>query len=312
MKRAIDPVTIAGLLLMLIISGCQAAASGRPYATPIPLEDLKGRAARVSVQTDLPRYNIDHVGLIVSNATQADITIPASQTDRVSERTFRFYKKTPLGWKRLQPDPGTLVVPLAQEPGLLVPAHSKIDVDITDFLGPYSEEFGAPLTGTFIAQVRYIRSDQFEFVQYSNEFPIDDTEPVTHTELNVNLVRAPSFGFTLQNNSNKPVWFSALCNNAAVAYGADDGYSTLQCLTEEGSWEPLYGECTRGIPPARVDPGKTLTVDGAPWFEKKLNDRPPGIYRWDVVLYLKFDPEHNDAILRDVRHIFSETFQYGQ
>lgn len=324
MRHSAYQVTLAGLFLVLVAVGCQVntknrdyatpvtATKNRDYATPVTTDESHSRSTYVTIQTDKAWYQYEYepVRLVISNLTSADITIPVQESDHRGERTFRFYKKTPLGWKRLQPIPDQFVPPIAEEPGLVVPARTKVELDISQFLGAHSEKFGAPFTGTFIAQIRYIRSDQYELVQYSNEFAINDTIPVSRAEVIVSLTQPESLVFGLQNNSNRPIWLSDLCNNVPIAYGGDEGYTTLQRLTDEGTWEPLYGECTGGIPPALISPGQTMIIDGAKWFQKKLEHHPAGVYRWDVVLYLELD--QGPPILRDVRHIYSEAFEYAK
>ncbi len=166
-----------------------------------------------------------------------------------------------------------------------------------------------------MVQIRYehdpVTTTTHELVQYSNEFIITRTAPISSTEIVVKVNQPQLNNFELENNSSVSLWLPSACSGVDV-YDNDDGYSSLQRLTSEGTWEiyrPLKSNCTGNVEAIFLEPGHSILVDTIRWLSIDRDVIAPGIYRWDVVFYL----EHvhpPSGLLRDIRHIFSETFEY--
>ncbi len=325
MRYLTRPLILIGFFLALASQGCLSEINDARNATPTPKEALSRPLGTVKMETDKSQYAItDSVELVVSNTSTAKIIIPFPQNSEVGEQTFRFYKKTLMGWRRLYPIPGLLVAPVVNAPGLVIPSGSKSEISISPYLDTYDidRNYASPLIGTFMVQTRYSRNDlggTDELVQYSNAFQIGEAESIDVTGVTVNVTQTRSLVFSLQNNSNMPIWVPNRCSQAELQYGhsafSDDGLLSLQRLTDETTWQIIRTtktDCVNAIePPQVVLPGQAITIHGTQWFQAKLADLPAGIYRWDVVFYLEYDQVYKDYILRDVRHIFSETFEYS-
>ena len=319
------------MIIPLAISGCLVRTGDTKDMAILPTSTI-GRnqftatLGFISAQTNQSQYDgVDGVKLIVLNATSSDIRIPAPPNAQVGERTFRFYKKTLMGWKRLFPIPGYLAEPIAPAPEMMVQAGQKVELSMAHIMGSYTEWKAESvwLAGDFIVQIRYDPPSAFtgdEFVQYSNEFAISTTVSITKTNVEVHLVRSQPLAFELQNNSNVPLWFPVACSSAPpIAEGSvfrDDGYVSLQRLTEDKTWQIIRlakTDCKEKTTPIRIDPGQTATIDGSSWFQERVLDAGVGSYRWDVVFYLEeFDAGAGTRALNDARHVFSDIFKLDQ
>lgn len=307
-----------GISLLLTASSCLAKISDMEDATSLPTPMTGGS---IDIRTNQFQYSsLEGLMLIVFNGTLTDIRIPTPRDAEVGEQTFRFYQKTMVGWERLCPIPGYLAVPIAEDSRLSIPAGHEIEFSISHTMGSYCayRSKSPRLTGEFVVQIKYEqdhRATDNELVQYSNEFLIGETETV---EVNAVVVSAQSqsLTFNLQNDSDAPLWFPSPCSSIPghyvhTAFG-DDGYLSLQRATSEGTWQIIHideTDCDDKTEPIRVDPGEAVTIAAAQWFQSELDNIIPGIYRWDVVFYLE---NYESSTLRDVRHVFSEPFEYEQ
>jgi hypothetical protein len=310
---------------LLTASSCLTGVNGTPptvflspTASGTESDDASGY---IEVQTSQPRYGLDEgLELIVTNDTPTDIRISVPPLAVVGEEAFRFYERTATGWRRLYPIPGYHAEPLGEGSSLVVPAGGERELDITHTLGAYMAyaSESPTLTGEFLIQVRYGYADSpvtGELVQYSNEFRIGEEEPALGMDVNVQLVQRRSIAFTLTNNSDAPLWIP-ICSSIPVHYGgrafSDDGYSSLQRLTDNGTWQIIRDICldpSQRAEPIQVCPGQEVSVDPARWFYYECDNLPPGTYRWDVVFYLEDYGANSDRMLRDVRHVFSDVFE---
>jgi hypothetical protein len=257
----------------------------------------------VSVHTDQTHYTTTSPKLTITNSTAEEISVPTPDygMGHGGEATFHFYRKTPMGWKRLQPLPGIIVPPVADSPQLIVPAQGEASIDIGQVFGAYGNEFGIKetSTGTFMAQVRYSKHDAENLLVYSNEFSVGETASISPTEISLELAPEQPFVFRLRNTSSQDVWYSDTC----TAYSS----TTLQKLTSDGTWQVVTAIC-QFTPLAQLRSGQTLSVDGTKPFRSKLDRLASGSYRWDVVIYLRLD----SSIPRAEHHIFSEVFEPGK
>jgi hypothetical protein len=277
------------------------------------------------METDKSQYHhgtLGSVGLIISNTSSAGIFIPFPADDVAGDQTFRFYKKTSMGWRSLDHEPDHFVAPAVKAPGLVIPSGSEAKIGISNYLGSLDNDMsGAGLvTGTLIVQTRYSRNQlgsTDEFVQYSSEFQIGETESIDVTGVTVDVTQARSRVFSLHNNSDMSIWIPDRCSLPGYRRDAfTDAVPSLQRLSDEKTWQIIRAskiDCINAVEPVRaVWPGRAITIDGAPWFQANSADLPAGTYRWDVVFYLEYELDHKDVIVRDGRHIFSKTFEYGQ
>ena len=94
------PLVLAGVVILLVVSGCLIEAGDTEETTPLPTATTRGS---IGVRTSRTRYRYGGIKLVISNGTLSDIRIPTPLDDRMGEHTFRFYRKTPIGWERLIP-----------------------------------------------------------------------------------------------------------------------------------------------------------------------------------------------------------------
>ena len=295
------------VFLPLFVTACRSRLPDVHTVTPIAVtgESSQSHSLKLIVQDS------EWDKLIVVNSTATDILIPYSISDPVGEKTFRFYRKTPIGWERMQPMPDIIVPPLANDPGVVISAQNTSTLNL-GLMGAYQPYLGVPLTGTFMIQVRYrFMNSESEKVQYSNEFSVDSQQTISRTDVELSYLPPEPLRFTLRNNSLAPIWFIDVCTSRYIDYGSDDGFLSLQRLTDEGTWQVIRGDCNQVTDPIRINSKQTTTIDGGQWFNKKIKEAGAGVYRWEVVIYLSYDVSHNDPVLRYGHHIFSQTFEYS-
>jgi hypothetical protein len=310
MKRTKNQVLLAWFITAIVASGSFAKAGSEDNISPSPSRKLSTQSDQVMVQRDS-----DNSDLIIYNRTSNDIFIPFPAKDNnVGERTFRFYQETPLGWRRLYPLPIPDLyagwIP-GGPPGLVISPGRKEEIAISEFLIAYT--YTRTLTDTNMVQVRYKRNptdNNDNLVLYSDDS--DVAAPISQTQVSVTSTQPQSLIFNLQNASSVPIRFIDICPNWGVKSGAEDGYLSMQRQTIEGGWEIIHGKCKLKTDPSQVDPGKTIQIDGAPWFKEELDGLPDGIYRWDVAFYLAVNRDGSRPYLDDVRHVFGKPFKYPQ
>lgn len=331
MKKITCRIILLSIILISTTFGCSSETKNSRNLTTTPSVKINENKSEnlsnsVSVQTNRPQYNDgERLILVVSNITSKDIRIPNPRDARIGEGTFRFYKRSAMGWKRLYPFPGYLAPQIANVAELVIPVDHEAEFDITHIMGSYTEYPVMPkhLAGEFVVQIRYEQNHSTngdELVQYSNMFLIREIGSITETKINIGLISPQSLMFDLQNNSSSPLWLPSPCSSSPVIYEgqvfSDDGYLSLQRLTDEGAWQIIRfakANCEGMDEPVRIDPGHTTVINAVQWFQKRVDELAPGIYRWDVVFYLE---EKNDRagviVLKDAHHVFSEVFEYGQ
>ncbi len=290
----------------LFIAGCYSQTN-TPISVPVPTAVLAPHKAAnlVSVHTDKVLYTTTWPQLTITNSTAEEISVPTPDygMGHGGEATFHFYRKTLMGWKRLQPLPGIIVPPVANSPQLIVPAQGEASIDIGQVFGAYGNEFGIKetITGTFMMQVRYAKRDVDNLLAYSNEFSVGEAAPTSPTEISLELVPKQPFVFRLRNTSGQDVWYSDTCTNNASSS------TTLQKLTSDGTWHVVTAVC-ESTPLVQLRSGQTLSVDSTKPFRSKLDQLASGRYRWDVVVYLSLDSSSYTA---GEYHIFSDAFEPG-
>jgi hypothetical protein len=268
----------------------------------------------VSVHTDQTHYTTTTAPkLTITNSTSEEISVPTPDygMSNGGEATFHVYRKTPMGWKRLQPLPGIIVPPIADSPQLIIPAQGEATLNVGQVFGAYGNEFGIKetITGTFMMQVRYAKHDTGDLLMYTNEFSVDETEPISSTEISVEFVPEQPFVFRLRNTSNQTVWYSDICTTRPFWEGPTDPHTTLQKLTSDGTWQVVTAICEFTPSLRQLRPGQTLSIDDTKPFRSKLDQLASGRYRWDVIIYLSLDFSSYTA---GAHHIFSEVFEPGK
>ena len=178
------------------------------------------------------------------------------------------------------------------------------------------------MKGEFIVQTRYEYGPSTfggELAQYSNSFVVEEDESVEIDGVAVST-HPQSLVFDLRNDSTFPFWFASPCSSAYVQFGgsvfSDDGFLSLQHLVEDGAWHLMRlaeTDCDGLTEPFQIAPGQDVTIDGTGWFQEKTDEIGCGTYRWDVVFYLEeYDAGAGSRGLRNVRHVFSEPFEFGE
>ena len=304
---------LAVVYLFILIPGWACTTS-----MPTNSEQVADTLGDITVRVPQTPYG----KLVITNNTTRDILVPTSQDARVNERTFRFYRHTTTGWARLYPKPGYYVPPIADEPGLVILSGNTREINIGPTLNAYSnswmDPFGEPLQGEFMVQVRYHWQngpEDGETVLYSNPFLLRTANPVQDQEVRVDVDKRSPFALQIHNGASKPIWVPSICCPVPVYRShtafSDDGYLSLQYQTEVGAYRIFRGDKDRCDPkgPLQVDPGQTVTMDAGPWLQSQIEDLT-GTYRWEVVFYQENVIVGGERMLRDARHIFSETFSY--
>jgi hypothetical protein len=197
---------------------------------------------------------------------------------------------------------------------LQIAGRSAFKLDFTPVMGAHFvlPHIPDPLEGVFLVQVRYqhdpVLATPNELVQYTNEFTITRTKPVDDLEIAVKVNNPQRDQFEVQNNSTETLRIPSVCSQENIH--ADDGYSSLQRLTSEGTWEvfrPQASFCKKSLPAILIAPGNSTKVDAAQWVPLSM-DITPGTYRWDVVILFKRKYPGYDPLL-DIRHVFSPAFE---
>jgi hypothetical protein len=195
--------------------------------------------------------------------------------------------------------------------GWTVAENSQLTLNIDYTFNAHIGTLGVPLTGTFMIRLRYLDGSQVERFQYSNEFVVDATAPENQANTLVTVARLPSSAFRLQNESERTIWLTTMCNSLPTQYREDD-HTVLQHRTAEGTWEIVPYVCEASTTPLEVERGQSVTIDDSWWGRNLGRNLVAGSYRWDLVFYLYVDHDHEPPVLRDVRHVFTEPFEYGQ
>ncbi len=293
---------IIGILITSCNSQINTSASSRVLPAIMAPHDT---VALVSVHTDKILYTTTSPKLTITNSTAEEISVPTPDygMGHGGEATFHFYRKTPMGWKRLQPLPGIIVPPVADSPQLIIPAQGEASIDVGQVFGAYGNEFGIKetITGTFMMQVRYAKHGTEDLLMYTNEFSVGEAAPISPSEISLELTSEQPFDFRLRNTSSQDVWYSDTCTNNASSS------TTLQKLTSDGTWQVVTAVC-ESTPLVQLRSGQTLSVDSTKPFRSKLDQLASGRYRWDVVIYLSLDSSSYTA---GEHHIFSDTFEPG-
>lgn len=300
-------------IIGILTAGCHPQIDPSP-STPVPTTTIAPHNTEnlVSVHTDRTHYTTTSPKLTITNSTAEEISVPTPyyQAGTGGEATFHFYRKTPIGWKLLQPVPGIVVPPIANSSQLTVPTQGEVTIDIGEVFWAYGDQLdrygnklgiGEDLTGTFMTQVQYTKHDTQDLLVYSNEFSVSEAEPISSMEINVELVPEQPFAFRLRNTSDQAVWHSDTCT--------DDAPTTLQKLTSDGTWQVVTAVCKFTPSLRQLRSGQTLSVDGTKSFRSKPDQIASGRYRWDVVIYRYLD---SASIPRGEHHIFSEVFESGK
>jgi hypothetical protein len=294
-------------LIGVLITGCSSQIDTRT-STSVPTGPITPHSTvdLVSVHTDRTHYTTTSPKLTITNSTVEEISVPTPDygMKHGGEATFHVYRKTPMGWKRLQPLPGIIVPPVADSPQLIIPVQGEASIDVGQVFGAYGNEFGIKetITGTFMMQVRYAKHDTEDLLMYTNEFSIGEAASISSTEINVELVPEQPFTFRLRNTSDQAVWYSDTCTNESSS-------TTLQKLTSDGTWQVVTAICDFTPPLRQLRPSQTLSIDATKPFRSKPDQLASGRYRWDVVIYLYLD---SASIPRGEHHIFSEVFEPGK
>jgi len=302
---------LAFLVVILTVSCGQ-----RPQYQPIPQSGVIG------IRTDKTRYDSgEDVRLIITNGSVQDIIIPIPE-NLAYERSLRYYQETVTGWIPLLLARGCWPEPIAHTPGLLVPAGQEVDVDITRSFVCYTTDPISPSrAGQIVVQVYYARTDSDTdsgWVQYSAPFVTPpQNRPAETNVVTASLGAEPARALTIENGSPVLLWFpyDSVYGHLHESEGPiTNRYISLQHRTDEGSWQVLRLPPERwrdSLEPIEIAAGQAVTIELHPWFQEKMVELGPGVYRWDIVLYLEYDPADKDQPLWPARHIFSKPFHYN-
>lgn len=291
--------------------------------TPSPTTRIIEQSSIPVLTTSRIWRSYEKVEILFSNTSQTDLRlVPAEGRVGTYRTPLRFYQRTSLGWRPVVPNRtavyATTYQTLTLEPG------STIVFGITGGIRDISSDFSIP--GAYLARVEYENPenpDSSEIWQYSDEFLVtlseeseQESRVAPELEVSCSTDQFDMPNFRIINEGAQPIWLQPVCSTGhgveETRY-ADDAQTNLQILTEIG-WvaiHPSEHACRKGFDPQRIDPGQLLYVDAAEWYFTEAGLLEPGIYRWDIVIYLYADSQPGDDIwLADPRHIYGDLFEY--
>ncbi|HSD85305.1 MAG TPA: hypothetical protein VLG46_15695 [Anaerolineae bacterium] len=157
-------------------------------------------------------------------------------------------------------------------------------------------------------RVKYTNPAEQEFLLYTDEFNQGTPEPIDEFGITIERASPGSLEWKVMNRSSRLVWLTPICSSFRLAGGMiDEERSTLQRLTEAGSWSNLPVACKQASTIIKIQPDEAVVIDGRQWVENAGLSLPPGQYRWDLVLFLQW-VEGGQRTLANGRHIFSPVF----
>ncbi len=250
--------------------------------------------------------------LTLSNSTAESIQLPLSDKDECYEDAFRFYMKSETGW---QP----MVVPMDTRcryypPGEVIPVglEKEFNLRIASLRTiPYRSP-GDWKSATYMLRVKYTNPEGQEFLLYTDEFKERNPAAIDEFGVTVEKASSNSLDWKITNRLDQPIWLASLCSSPYSDGGMDgvndQASSTLQYLTEAGSWfnVPITCHPTRTV--IEIPQGATLMLDGRQWFEEAGFSLQPGQYRWDLVFFLYTRDTSEYSAVGKERHIFSVPF----
>lgn len=287
----------------------------RLLATSVEERISGAPAGTVTLHLNQPGYErgVDFL-LTLSNSTAESIQLPLSDKDECYQDAFEFYMKREAGW---QP----MIVPMDTRcryspPGELIPSGLEKELNLRTIAWsrtiPYRERGDDLGQATYMLRLKYTTPTRQEFLLYTDEFKEETPVPIDEFGITVEKSTSNALNWKATNHLDQSVWLASLCSSPyreSGMFGAiDQTRSTLQRLTEAGSWSNLPITCkpTRTI--IEILQGETMMIDGRRWFEDAGLSPRPGQYRWDLVFFLQARDTPEDSVVGDSRHVFSKTF----
>ncbi len=308
-------LTHLGLMAMIVITA--SCASPSPTSTIAPQhhkslatsveERISGApASMVTLHLNQSRYEHGaEFSLTLSNSTAEAIQMPLVRGDDCYRDAFWLYIKTKIGWEPMMPVLTARCFYLP--PGELIPAGLEKELNLRSIAG--TRRLSESGTASYMLRVKYTDPAGQEFLLYTDEFDQGTPEPIDKFGITIERASPDTLEWKVTNHSQQSVWLAPLCSSSKLSGGTiDEERSTLQYLTEAGSWSNLAVACKRTSTVIEVPENEMMTIDGRQWLEDAGLSLQPGQYRWDLVFFLEAYGEPPLSIVELGRHIFSPAF----
>jgi hypothetical protein len=304
-----------GLMGMIIVGASCASPPLTPTITSQPHRSLAvtteervsgAPAGTITLHLNQPRYErgVDFL-ITLSNSTAESIQIPLVKGDDCYRNAFWFYMKTGTGWQPMMPVLSFRC--LYSPPGELIASGSEKELNLRAIAENRLLADSGP--ASYMLRVKYAGPQGQEFSLYTDKFNQGIPEPIDEVGITVEQATSDALEWKVMKHSSQLVWLAPLCSSSKLGGGTiDEERSTLQRLTEAGSWSNLPVACNRTSTVIEVPEDETMMIDGRQWLEDAGLLLQPGQYRWDLVFFLKAYGEPPLSIVEQGRHIFSPVF----
>ena len=309
MRNALAYSGLMGIIILTVSCTSSQPIAPQHHNTPaIPSEDRISRAPTGTITMDLSDSGHDsdlNLLLTLSNSTAESIELPLG-TDDCYRDTFWFYIKTEMGWHPMM----TALSAWCHysSPGELIPSGLEKELNLSMIAGIHQDlDYSKP--ASYMLRIKYTDPAGQEFSLYTDEFRLGT--PVTIDKFGITVENAASntLAWRIANHANQSVWLAPLCSSSRLGSGAvDEEGSTLQHLTDAGSWSSLQVACKLTPTVIEIPEGATLIIDGSQWLEDAGLSLQPGQYRWDLMFFLRAYPVPQLDAVDEGLHVFSKIF----
>lgn len=308
-KMTIQSVLVCLELAILVLSG-SACSKKAPGSLPTSQEQVRAsQASAGAITATLNHSQFDtstEFLLTVSNSTHEPIELPTPTQEHCYAETFWFYAKTTMGWRPKQPL-GSFKCGPPLKTGDLIQNGLEKEFDLGVLLASRAIHTTEP--ASYVLRVRYLNPIGQEFFLFTNEFRIGPAAPIDEFYVTVKNTTSGVLGLSITNDSDQSLWLTPFCYSAELGSGwMDEKHSTLQRLTDAGSWSYIRATTDSCVlTPVEIAAGETRTIDGAKWLQDAELSLSSGLYRWDIVFYLR-RTVYDELELG--YHVFSDIFRY--
>lgn len=312
-----------GLIGIVLLVGCASLAITptpppqyhKSLATSAEQRISSAPTGTLTLHLNQPGYErgVDFL-LTLSNSTAESIQLPLSDNDECYQDAFGFYMKRETGW---QP----MIVPMDTRcryspPGELILSGVEEEFNLRTIAGtrtiPWSRLGDDLGPASYMLRLKYTDPAGQEFLLYTDEFSQGTPVPIDKFGITIEKASSNVLDWKVTNRLDQSIWLASLCSSPYSESGVDgiidQARSTLQYLTEAGSWFNLPITCKLTRTVIEIPQGETMMIDGRRWFEDAGFSLQPGQYRWDLVFFLYAEATTESPAVGEGRHIFSPPF----
>jgi hypothetical protein len=242
--------------------------------------------------------------LTLSNSTAESIELPLRERYDCYQDAFWFYIKTEMGWHPMMPGLDTRCG--YSPPSELIPSGVEKVLDLRVIASVYGlGKIVGP--ASYMLRLNYTNPAGQKFLLYTDEFSLGTPAQIDEFSVTIENAASNALDWRITNHANQSVWLAPLCSSFSPRRAIDEEYSTLQRLTEAGSWSNLPVACKRTPTVIEIPRGETM-IDGRQWLEDAGLSLQPGQYRWDLVFFLRAYGAPPLSAVEESRHVFSTVF----